>query len=119
MARPVKVRQVVQVKILGTSRLYSYAWEFMPGVVAPLAVGDKVEIPGNMVTEDGGSGTVAVLGSDYNGDMKYIVRLIKQADAVTSERRDAVINSWDPERNQPIRSTGEDIWDNFGQGDYA
>lgn len=111
MARPVKVRQVVQVKILGTSRLYSYAWEFMPGVVAPLAVGDKVEIPGNMVTEDGGAGTVARLGSDYNGDMKYIVRKIEPKPA------------WEPYATGPdemaVRKTGEDIWDNFGQGDYA
>lgn len=77
VARPVKVRQVVQVSIMGTRRLYTYAYEFEPGVTAPLAVGDKVEIPGNMVTEDGGAGTVARLGSDYGGELRYIVRKIE------------------------------------------
>lgn len=111
VARPVKVRQVVQVSIMGTRRPYTYAWEFMPGVVAPLAVGDRVELPPNQVQEEGSSGTVSALGSPYQGEMKFIVRKIEPK------------STWEPYATGPdevaVRKTGEDIWDNFGQGDYA
>lgn len=67
--------QVVQVKFLGTERLYTYAWVFDPGIgVMPLQVGDRVEVPANWLNPDGSSGTVAALGSDYRGKMAEIVR---------------------------------------------
>lgn len=90
-----KARQVVQVEILGARRPYTYAWEFTPGVTAPLAVGDKVELPPNQVQEEGSSATVVRLGSDYNGEMKLIVRKIEE------------------------KAVEDDLWGNFGQGDYA
>lgn len=71
------VRQVVQVEILGAYRAYTYQYEFNPLEGGrPLKVGDKVELPPNQVQEEGSSGTVCRLGSDYEGDMKSIVRLI-------------------------------------------
>lgn len=71
-----KVRQVVQVQILGAFRNYTYAYEFEPGVTSSLQVGDTVELPPNQVQEEGSSGKVVRLGSDYNGPMKMIVRVI-------------------------------------------
>lgn len=83
-----KVRQVLQVQILGAPRTYTYEWNWMPGITKPLAVGDKVEIPANQVQEEGASATVVALDSDYNGPMKEIVRKIE------ADRHD-----------------GEDIWE--------
>lgn len=69
--------QVVQVEILGSRRRYTYGWVYDPlGGERPLAVGDRVEIPGNQVQVSGGSATVVKLGSDYQGPMKSIVRVI-------------------------------------------
>lgn len=71
------VTQVVQVKILGSYRNYTYGWVFNPTEGGrPLEVGDVVEIPGNQVQASGGSATVVALNSDYTGDMKSIVRVI-------------------------------------------
>lgn len=71
------VTQVVQVTISGAARRYTYGWVYNPlqGGRA-LNVGDRVELPPNQVQEEGSSGTVARLGSDYTGPMKSIVRVI-------------------------------------------
>lgn len=71
------VTQVVQVKILGSYRKYTYGWVYNPleGGRA-LTIGDKVEIPPNQVQAEGSSATVVELGSDYDGPMKSIVRVI-------------------------------------------
>lgn len=72
------VNQVVQVKIMGTHRLFTYGYTFDPQAGGrPLALGDKVELPPNIVQEEGSSGTVAKYGSDYTGPMKMIVRKIE------------------------------------------
>lgn len=72
------MRQVVQVSIMGTRRLFTYGWDCDPMQgVNPLIVGDKVELPPNIVQEEGSSGTVAKFGSDYTGPMKMIVRKIE------------------------------------------
>ena len=71
------IRQVVRVEILGAWRPYTYAWEFDPEEGGqPLKVGDRVELPPNQV-QDEGSGMVVGLGSDYDGPMKNIVRVIR------------------------------------------
>lgn len=70
--------QVVQVRIGEARRLYTYGWVFDPtagGV--PLKVGDRVELPPNQVQEEGSSGVVSKVGSDYTGEMKSIVRVIE------------------------------------------
>jgi hypothetical protein len=73
----VNVTQVVQVRILGSQRKYTYGWVFDPTDGGrPLKEGDKVEIPPNQVQASGGSATVVELGSDYTGPMKSIVRVI-------------------------------------------
>ncbi len=71
--------QHVQVKFLGSDRLYSYEWVYELGVGEALAVGDRVEVPPNFVQEEGGSGIVAQLGSTYTGAMARIVRKIPSA----------------------------------------
>jgi hypothetical protein len=71
------VTQVVQVEIEGAFRSYTYGWIFDPLTGGrPLKIGDRVEIPANQVSEEGGAATVVKLGSDYNGPMKNIVRVI-------------------------------------------
>ncbi len=93
------VTQVVQVEILGTKRRYTYGWVFDPAEgERPLAVGDKVEIPGNQVQTTGGSATVVELGSDYRGPMKSIVRVIDGPKAGAPE---------------------DDLWGGWGTGDFA
>lgn len=70
-----KIEQVVQVEILGAVRPYTYAYHFDPlAGELPLNVGDRVELPPNQVQEEGSSGTVIRLGSDYSGPMRAIVR---------------------------------------------
>ena len=93
------VTQVVQVEILGTKRRYTYGWVFDPAEgERPLAVGDKVEIPGNQVQTTGGSATVVELGSDYRGPMKSIGRVIDGPKADAPE---------------------DDLWGGWGTGDFA
>jgi hypothetical protein len=93
------VTQVVQVKILGAPRTYTYGWVFDPEAgERPLAPGDKVEIPGNQVQTSGGSAEVVALGSDYQGPMKSIVRVIDGPKADAPE---------------------DDLWGGFGTGDFA
>lgn len=71
------VTQVVQVKIGEAVRRYTYAWVFDPTKGGrPLVVGDRVELPPNQVQEEGSSGVVSALSSDYDGPMKSIVRVI-------------------------------------------
>jgi hypothetical protein len=71
------VTQVVQVKIGGAIRQYTYAWVFDPTDGGrPLKVGDRVELPPSQVQEDGSSGVVSSLSSPYTGEMKSIVRVI-------------------------------------------
>lgn len=71
------VTQVVQVSIAGTRRTYTYGWVFDPTDGGrPLKVGDRVELPPNQVQAEGSSGEVVLLGSDYSGPMKSIVRVI-------------------------------------------
>jgi hypothetical protein len=70
--------QVVKVRFVGTTRLYSYLWRIQPEEGRmPLQVGDRVEVPANWLNPDGSSGTVAELGSDYTGQMAEIVRKIE------------------------------------------
>lgn len=93
------VTQVVQVEILGSTRRYTYGWVFNPleGERA-LAIGDKVEIPGNQVQASGGSATVVALSSDYDGPMKSIVRVIDGPKADAPE---------------------DDLWGGWNSGTYA
>ena len=95
------VTQVVQVKIEGAFRHYTYGWVYDPLAGGrPLAVGDKVEIPPNQVQEEGSAATVVKLGrSDYNGPMKSIVRVIAGPKVGGS-----------PE---------DELWGGFGTGAYA
>jgi hypothetical protein len=92
------VEQVVQVQILGAMRTYTYKYDWDPQAGPALTVGDTVELPPNQVQEEGSSGKVVALGSDYNGPMKKIVRKL-------TDRR-----AWDDE---------SEMWEGFGQGDYA
>jgi hypothetical protein len=95
----VNVTQVVQVKIAGARVPYSYGWVFDPaegGV--PLKVGDRVELPPNQVQEEGSSGTVVALSSDYTGPMKNIVRVID---------------------GPKVQSPEDDLWGNWGTGPYV
>jgi hypothetical protein len=104
-----KIKQVVQVEILGAYRPYTYSWYFDPGAgEMSLGIGDKVELPPNQVQEEGSSGTVCRLGSDYDGPMKDIVRVIKRA------HDDA-----GPDEVELRRPADEDLWGGFGEGDYA
>ncbi|WP_146132519.1 hypothetical protein [Streptomyces solincola] len=67
-------------RFLGTDRLYTYAYDWDTSTEErALAVGDRVEVPPNFVQEDGGSGTVAALGSLYDGPLQNIVRRIPDA----------------------------------------
>lgn len=119
------IEQRVQVEILGAYRPYSYGWEFNPlDGGKPLQVGDKVELPPNQVQEEGSSGTVCALDTDYKGELKKIVRLIRSADPY----RDALdrtglaeIPDEYGEGPQVVEKPhgGEDVWGGFGQGDYA
>lgn len=102
------IRQVVQVAILGAPRAYTYAWEFDPATGGkPLSLDDKVELPPNQVQEEGSFGTVVRLGSNYEGPMKSIVRLIKAASAMPG-----------PDEVEFRRPADEDLWGGFGEGDY-
>ncbi|MGW0682928.1 hypothetical protein ACWD2L_06140 [Streptomyces sp. NPDC002754] len=66
--------QVVQVKFLGTERLYTYAWDFDPLMdQQALTLGDRVAVPPNALNPEGSSGIVAALGSTYSGQMARIV----------------------------------------------
>jgi hypothetical protein len=94
----VNVTQVVQVEILGSKRRYTYGWVYNPlDGERPLAIGDKVEIPGNQVQVSGGSATVVQLGSDYQGPMKSLVRVIDGPKAGAPE---------------------DDLWGGWGHGDF-
>lgn len=80
------VTQVVQVKIAGTSRRYTYGWVFNPLEGGrPLKVGDRVELPPNQVQAEGSSGEVVELSSAYTGEMKNIVRVIDGPKAQSPE----------------------------------
>jgi len=65
---------VVQVRIAGAGkRTYAYAADHA------YPVGTWVELPGNVVSEDGGTGVVASYGRDgYDGPLKTIVRDIPE-----------------------------------------
>lgn len=93
----VNVEQRVQVRIMGAPRLYTYGWSYdaFDGKHRPLKVGDKVIIPANQVQDEETSATVAVLGSDYTGPVKYIVGVVPTAG-----------------------DTDDDLWAGFGQGAY-
>lgn len=56
----------------------------------PLLVGDKVELPGNQVQEEGSSGVVVAVGTSYRGELKSIVRKIQDA----YERDDDLWAGW-------------------------
>ncbi|MFF8831308.1 hypothetical protein [Streptomyces sp. NPDC015131] len=70
--------QLIQVRFLDTERLYTYFWTFYPDDGGtPLKIGDRVEVPPNWFNPEGSSGTVAALGSDYDGpNLQQIVRVI-------------------------------------------
>lgn len=73
-------RQFVQVQFLGANRLYTYAWDFDPAEgEQALRLGERVAVPPNVMQEEGGSGIVAVLGSDYTGPVEQIVRRVPDA----------------------------------------
>lgn len=92
-----QIRQVVQVQILGAPRTYTYEYYFdLANGERSLGIGDKVELPPNQVQEEGSSGTVVDLGSNYDGPMKSIVRLIP-----------------------PPEVSADALWEGFGEGDYA
>ncbi len=96
-----RIRQVVKIQILGAPRLYTYQYFFdmeADPPIPPLGIGEKVELPPNQVQEEGSSGTVVGHGSDYTGEMKTIVGRVKPP---------------------PNGDGGEDLWGNFGQGDYS
>ena len=80
------IRQVVQVQILGAMRAYTYGYDvdFDAGDQF-LRVGDTVELPPNQVQEEGSSGKVVALGSDYNGPMKMIVRRLVERQSVDDD----------------------------------
>lgn len=102
------VTQVVQVKILGAPRKYTYGWVFNPLEGGkPLAVGDRVEIPPNQVQAEGASATVVALGSDYSGEMKSIVRKIEAVDKFGT-----VISG--PKASGPE----DDLWAGWETGQY-
>lgn len=117
------IEQRVQVEILGAYRPYSYGWEFDPLQGGkPLQVGDKVELPPNQVQEEGSSGTVCALDTDYKGELKKIVRLIKPARPLY-DTLDRLGLMEEPDADgDPIYERkphgGEDIWGGFGEGDY-
>jgi hypothetical protein len=95
----VNVTQKVRVSISGTRREYTYGWVFNPlEGGAPLKVGDRVELPPNQVQAEGSSGTVVAVGSDYDGPMKNIVRVINGPKAQSPE---------------------DDLWGGWGTGEYA
>lgn len=77
-----KIEQTVQVRIAEARRAYTFSWTFDPSAgERALQVGDRVEIPGNMVNEEGGSAVVSALGSDYSGPTKSIIRIIPERTA--------------------------------------
>jgi hypothetical protein len=113
----VKIRQLVQVRIMGAPRTYTYAWEWDPHEGdKPLAVGDKVELPPNQVQEEGSSGTVVELGSPYNGPVKPIVRVIEPK---SNYRIVETGPPDDPDGGLTVRPVDDDLWAGFGEGDYA
>jgi hypothetical protein len=129
-----KIRQVVQVQILGAPRTYGYEFFFdmqADPPVRPLGIGDKVEIPPNQVQEEGSAGTVVGHGDGgYKGPMKEIVRLIKTADQLKAEETRAILNSWPGVTNSEkgdalgaekgyIPPAEDDLWGGFGEGRYA
>lgn len=79
------ITQVVQVEISGAYRPYTYGWTYDHETGSPLNVGDRVELPPNQVQEEGSSGRVSKLGSDYSGPMKSIVRVIDGPKAPSPE----------------------------------
>lgn len=87
-------------QILGAVREYTYCYHFdMEVGIPPLGIGDKVELPPNQVSEEGGSGTVVGHGSDYDGPMKEIPRRL--------------------EKKPNGDGGGDDLWAGYGSGDYA
>lgn len=121
-----KIRQVVQVQILGAPRTYTYSWEFDPlAGEQSLGLGDKVEIPPNQVQEEGAAATVVDLGSNYNGPMKSIVRVIKRAHEMRPTIDGFEVHETGPpdapDGGLTLRrpAGGDDLWGGFGEGDYA
>lgn len=99
------VTQVVQVKILGAGRRYTYGWVFDPSLgEKALEVGDQVVIPANQVQAEESSATVVALGSDYNGPMKSIIS------KVVSEGR----GGGGPKAGGPE----DDLWAGWETGQY-
>lgn len=62
-------RQLVQVEFEPNGRAYTYSW---PRTWEPLAVGDVVHTPPNVVSPDGGVATVVQLGSGWAGNTAEI-----------------------------------------------
>jgi hypothetical protein len=61
--------QEVLVQIAGAGRAYAYAWNG-----DPLAVGDWVTLPGNVVSEEGTEGMVSGFGrGGYTGRLKPVI----------------------------------------------
>jgi hypothetical protein len=94
----VNITQIVQVRIEGAIRRYTYGWTYDAVTGRPLKVGDKVEIPPNQVQEEGSAATVVALGSDYKGPVKSIVRVIDGPKADGPE---------------------DDLWAGWGTGPYG
>lgn len=95
------VTQVVQVEILGAPRRYTYGWVFDPlDGGFPLQIGDKVVIPANQVQDEETSATVAILGSDYTGPMKSIIRKVEVPDG------------------PKVSGPGDDLWAGWETGQY-
>jgi hypothetical protein len=72
-------QQVVQVRLPGAKRTYAYA---VPQDWEPLAVGDWVAVPSNVVSTDGGKAQVAGFGRDgYDGPLKELAGRLEPQDA--------------------------------------
>lgn len=70
------VAQAVQVRIVGAPRAYAYEWRG-----EPLEVGDWVELPGNVVSQDGCRGVVEAFGRDgYTGPLKPVLAKLERLD---------------------------------------
>ena len=115
-----KVRQVVQVEIMGAMRPYTYAWYYDPILgELPLALGDRVELPPNQVQEEGSSGKVCRLGSDYSGDMKAIVRKIERPAGRPRIGNYRFTETGPGEMGVEKWPDEDEKWAGFGQGDYS
>jgi len=58
---------------------YSYTWDGPE----PLALGDRCLLPGNWLFKETSEAEVTGFGTDYDGALSRVVRLIERADALT------------------------------------